>query len=113
MSKTVFCCWVWWLWWLPPEEAPDPTLLAICVGVLLPVEEAFADFVVNCVAKAEGFKVMGELGVLRSRGAWEEGRFGWLRLSTASRNALRDSLSQRAGETEASLYLLEWKYIIE
>lgn len=111
LSSTVFCCWLWWVWlcWLPPEDVPEPALLAIGVGVLLPVEEeALVGLLANCVTKADGFKVIGEFGVLRSSGACDEGRFGWLKLSTASRKAFSDSFSQRAGAAEASLYLQEY-----
>lgn len=67
---------------LEPAEPAEP-----CVGVLLPVDElavevlapvfaAVVPLLACCDVKLATFKVIGELGALRSRGACVEGLLG-------------------------------------
>lgn len=48
----------------------------------------------------------------RSKGAWDGGRFGWLKFNKFSLNEFNDCSNQRAGGTAASLYLFRKKKIL-
>lgn len=112
LSSVVLCCCACVIWLANAEALPTepPALLPGRCGVFAPEPAGGVLPTVGACAKLRAcsaftLSATGEGGAVRSSGACVDGRFGWLRLSTASRNVLSDSLSHNAGDTDASRYL--------